>query len=121
MELVVGVLLVPALVVVVARFIVRADDGPVRLPRIVDDSIGMYVLRGITGRPLGRSPDPARAADPLARYRRPSTVLAPRVDSRASLARWPARVAVATAVGPSLVAAAPSERAWSSPRMRSKS
>jgi hypothetical protein len=111
MELVVGVLVVPALIAVVARFVLRGDGGPVQLPRIVDESIGMYVLRGITGRPLGRTPDPP-PPDAFARYRRPSTVLAPRVDPRMSLARWPVQPAVA-AVGPGIVAAAPSDPRWS--------
>jgi hypothetical protein len=106
MELVVGVLVVPALVVVVARFVVFGAGEPVRLPRIVDDSIGMYVLRGITGRPLGRSPEPSPLPDPFARYRRPSTVLAPRVAAGASLARVPSRAALATAVSGIVVAAA---------------
>ncbi len=111
MELVVGVLAVPALLVVVARFVVFGGAEPVRLPRIVDDSIGMYVLRGITGRPLGRSPDPSPPADPFAPYRRPSTVLAPRVSAGASLARVPLRAALAMA-GSGTVAVAASELAW---------
>lgn len=106
MELVVGVLVVPALVVVVARFVVFGAGEPVRLPRIVDDSIGMYVLRGISGRPLGRSPEPSPLPDPFARYRRPSTVLAPRVAAGASLARVPSRAALATAGSGIVVVAA---------------
>ncbi len=112
MELVVGVLVVPALIAVVARFVVFGAGEPVRLPRIVDDSIGMYVLRGITGRPLGRSPDPSPRADPFARYRRPSTVLAPRVHAGASLARVPIRAASATARPGIGVAATASDLPW---------
>lgn len=52
MELIVGVLVVLGLLAVVTRFITRDASGEIRLPRIVDDSIGMWALRRVTGRRL---------------------------------------------------------------------
>ena len=52
MELIVGVLVVLGLLAVVTRFIARDASGQIWLPRIVDDSIGMWTLRRITGRQL---------------------------------------------------------------------
>jgi hypothetical protein len=55
-ELVVALIVIIGLVAVAARFLFRAGDGrAVRLPRMVDDSIGMWMLRRLTGRPLGDS------------------------------------------------------------------
>ena len=53
MELIVGVLVVLGFLAVVTRFFARDASGEIRLPRIVDDSIGMWALRRITGRRLG--------------------------------------------------------------------
>jgi len=55
-ELIVGVLVVLGLLAVVTRFITRDASGQIRLPRVVDDSIGMWALRRITGRSLGERP-----------------------------------------------------------------
>jgi hypothetical protein len=105
-EFLVGILVVLALVAIVARFVVRDSGGRVSLPRIVDDSIGMWVLRRMTGRPLGRTPELAERADPFARYRRPVTVLAPRVDPRFRLAPRPGGLVLTTAMGASAYASA---------------
>jgi hypothetical protein len=78
MEFVVGVLVVVALLAIVARFVARDSSGQVRLPRVVDESIGMWVVRRLLGRPTDRE------VDPFARFRRPSTVLARRPESAAS-------------------------------------
>lgn len=113
MGLLAAAFIVLGLVAITARFAARDAGGSIALPRIVDDSIGMWVLRRITGRPLGRVDDRFDAADPLARYRRPSTVLAPRVDPRISLRR-PSGLGVAAAMmpGPAFALAPPIEPAW---------
>ena len=56
MELIVGALAVFGFVAVLARFISRDATGQVRLPRLVDESIGLWALRRLTGRPLGERP-----------------------------------------------------------------
>ena len=78
MEVLVAVLIVVALVAIAVRFGLGGPTGSARLPRIVDDSIGMWVLRRVTGRPLMGRPAGDRP-DPFARFRRPSTALATRV------------------------------------------
>jgi hypothetical protein len=55
-ELIVGALVVLGFVAVLTRFITRDASGQVRLPRIVDESIGMWTLRRVTGRRLGERP-----------------------------------------------------------------
>ncbi|HZC32155.1 MAG TPA: hypothetical protein VE640_02590, partial [Candidatus Bathyarchaeia archaeon] len=52
MEWIVGALVVLGFIAVIARFIPRDDAGRARLPAIVDNSIGMWALRRLTGRPL---------------------------------------------------------------------
>lgn len=56
MELIVGALVVLGFLAVVTRFITRDASGEIRLPRIVDDSIGMWALRRVTGRRLWERP-----------------------------------------------------------------
>lgn len=53
MEFIVGALVVLGFLAIAARFIARDASGEVRLPRIVNDSIGMWALRRLTGRRLG--------------------------------------------------------------------
>jgi len=55
-ELIVGALVVLGLLAVATRFITRDGVGEIRLPRIVDDSIGMWALRKATGRRLWERP-----------------------------------------------------------------
>jgi len=55
-ELLVGALVVLGFLAIVTRFIARDASGEIRLPRIVDDSIGMWALRRITGRRLWERP-----------------------------------------------------------------
>ncbi len=54
MELLVGALVVLGFVAILVRFIGRDSSGEIRLPRVVDDSIGMWTLRRVTGRSLGQ-------------------------------------------------------------------
>jgi hypothetical protein len=97
MELLVAALAVAALVAIAVRFGLRGPSGGVHLPRIVDDSIGMWALRRLTGRPLLGRPAGDRP-DPFARFRRPSTTLATRVPP-------PARPGRARPLGTSNLAA----------------
>ena len=109
MELLVAVLIVVALVAIAIRFGLRGPAGSVRLPRIVDDSIGMWVLRRVSGRPLLGRPAGARP-DPFARFRRPSTVLATRVPPPRPGTRRPGPSAAAPArarTSPSATAPSP--------------
>jgi hypothetical protein len=52
-EILVGALVVLGFLAILVRFIGRDASGEIRLPRVVDDSIGMWTLRRITGRRLG--------------------------------------------------------------------
>jgi hypothetical protein len=63
-ELLVGALVVLGLLAVLLRFSTIASSG-LRLPRVVDESIGMWALRRITGRRLGEgsSADDDHGAD----------------------------------------------------------
>ncbi len=56
MEWLVGALVVLGFLAIIARFLTRDASGEIRLPRIVDDSVGMWALRRLTGRPLGDRP-----------------------------------------------------------------
>src|SRR5256885_4991624 len=53
LQIVVGVLVILGFLAIEARFILRDRSGGLWLPRIVDDSIGMWTLRRLTGRRLG--------------------------------------------------------------------
>ena len=53
MEWFVGAFVVLGLIAVAVRFLLRDAEGGVALPRIVDESVGMYTLRRLTGLPLG--------------------------------------------------------------------
>jgi hypothetical protein len=112
MEVVAGLALIVGIVAVAARFLPRAAPGEPgvaagrrsRLPRIVDESIGMYVLRRLLHGPEGvgpddRSPAAAPRRDPrpfdaamAARLgiRRPADVSPPRRPSVAAgrRTRW---------------------------------
>jgi hypothetical protein len=65
-ELIVGGLVVVGLLLVAGRFLLRSDTGQVVLPRVVDNSIGLWALRRVTRRPLWERPDEdaATAAGP---------------------------------------------------------
>ena len=56
MELIVAALVLFGFVAIITRFITRDEAGQLRLPRVVDDSIGMWALRRITGRRLWERP-----------------------------------------------------------------
>jgi hypothetical protein len=51
-EIIVWAALAIAVVAILGRFVLRSGGGEVVLPRIVDDSIGMWLLRRATGRRL---------------------------------------------------------------------
>jgi outer membrane biosynthesis protein TonB len=51
-EWIVGAFVVLGFVAIVVRFVPRDVAGRVRLPRVIDDSIGMWALRRLTGRSL---------------------------------------------------------------------
>jgi hypothetical protein len=55
-ELIVAALVLLGFVAIITRFITRDEAGQLRLPRVVDDSIGMWALRRITGRRLWERP-----------------------------------------------------------------
>jgi hypothetical protein len=60
-ELVVWAALAIAVVAILGRFVLRSGNGDVVLPRVVDESIGMWLLRKVTGRRLWeRQPDEAQ-------------------------------------------------------------
>src|SRR5215510_9443328 len=59
-ELVVWAALAIAVVLILGRFVLRSGDGEIVLPRLVDESIGMWALRKVTGRRLWeREPEEA--------------------------------------------------------------
>jgi hypothetical protein len=91
-ELIVGVLVVLGFLAVVTRFITRDASGEIRLPRIVDDSIGMWALRRVTGRRLWERAWDDEIPDDLP------------TDSNASAATRPAlgAIAAANAANPSV-------------------
>src|SRR3989441_3025274 len=51
-----------AFVAIVWRFLPRAEDGSIRLPRLIDESVGMWVMRSA----LGRTTDSADPDDIIA-------------------------------------------------------
>ncbi|HEX5014103.1 MAG TPA: hypothetical protein VFV72_08060 [Candidatus Limnocylindrales bacterium] len=61
LELIVIAFVVIAFVAIAARFMPRDATGARRLPRIVDESIGMYVVRRALGRPTEAASDRAAA------------------------------------------------------------
>ena len=48
-EWIVGALVVLGFVAIAVRFLPRDAAGQVRLPRVVEDSIGMWAVRRLTG------------------------------------------------------------------------
>jgi PKD domain len=79
-EFVVATLVVLGFIAIIARFAPRDDAGRVRLPGIVDQSIAMWALRRVTGRPLGVRTDDAAAAAGAAQ---PRTANAPTIPASA--------------------------------------
>ena len=60
LEPIVLVFVLVAFVAIIARFLPRDAAGRPRLPRIVDESVGMYVLRRSLGRPTEAASDLAK-------------------------------------------------------------
>ena len=63
MELIVGTLFVLGMLAIVIRFAPRTSSGEVLLPRVIENSIGMWALRRLTGRRRTEPPDDAASAD----------------------------------------------------------
>ncbi|HEY8438289.1 MAG TPA: hypothetical protein VIK65_06715, partial [Candidatus Limnocylindrales bacterium] len=61
LEFIVAALVVVGLVAIAIRFVPRTDAGHVLLPRVVDESVGMWALRRVTGRALWARPDGSTA------------------------------------------------------------
>ena len=59
MEWIVGALVVLGFIAIAVRFVPRDAAGRVHLPRLVDDSVGMWALRRLTGQPETDRPDDA--------------------------------------------------------------
>jgi hypothetical protein len=57
MEWIVGTLVVLGFIAIIVRFTPHDEAGGIRLPTIVDNSIGMWALRRLTGRPLWERAD----------------------------------------------------------------
>jgi hypothetical protein len=113
-ELLVGALVVLGFVAILTRFIARDASGEVRLPRVVDDSIGMWVLRRATGRSFGQRPadDEVDEIDAI----RPAVGDPHSWDAtRAALAAIAAANAADGAIEPTYPAPAPSAYAGSAP------
>jgi hypothetical protein len=115
-EFLVAALIVAVLLVVAGRFLFRSPSGEVVLPSVIDESVGMWALRRVTGLRLWERPDPnedARAAaeavawpdaDARARYEASRGIAAASASGAAlgtrgaSRNRWPNRLAALLAV-----------------------
>jgi hypothetical protein len=101
-------------VAILGRFVLRSGSGEVVLPHIVDDSIGMWVLRKVTGRRLGeRQPeddadDEAGGVAVMAASAPPATGIAP--------AERPIRI---LALPPATIDATPWAADWTRPATNS--
>ena len=86
MELLAAALIVLGLLAVVARFLVPRGSSTIRLPPIVDESIGMWLLRRLTGRL-----DPERVDRPGEGRRRGTLdpAVAARLTAAAAPRPWP--------------------------------
>ena len=68
MEWIVGALAVLGFIAIALRFVPRDDAGRAQLPRIIDDSIAMWALRRLTGRPFGDGIDRLDATNAGTRF-----------------------------------------------------
>ena len=97
MEWIVGALVVLGFIAIFVRFVPRDEAGGARLPRIVDDSVGMWALRRLSGRdPSGRADDLDAESDstPAPSRGRPLLIGVERSAGSASMA--PANYAIST-------------------------
>src|SRR6187402_1438817 len=77
LELIVVAFVAVAFIAIGARFVPRDASGARRLPRVVDESVGMYVVRRALGRPTEAASDrpaghdeaPANVAEDAIAYR----------------------------------------------------
>jgi hypothetical protein len=117
-ELLVAALIAAVLLVVAGRFLFRSPSGKVVLPSVIDESVGMWALRRITGLRLWERPDPDEEAaaaaaavawpDPEARARYEASRRAgaaggvalrnPAGSPSTAGSRWPNRLAALLAV-----------------------
>src|SRR5206468_2943182 len=96
-EWIVGALVVLGFIAIFVRFGPRDEAGGAQLPRIVDDSIGMWALRRLRGRdPSGRADDVDAGSDsmPAPSRGRPLLIGVERAPGSASMA--PASYAIST-------------------------
>jgi len=96
-EWIVGALVVLGFIAIFVRFVPRDEAGGARLPRIIDDSVGMWALRRLTGRdPWDRTDDLDAGSDstPAPSRGRPLLIGVERSAGSASMA--PASYAIST-------------------------
>ncbi|HUQ77684.1 MAG TPA: hypothetical protein VM427_02270 [Patescibacteria group bacterium] len=98
MELIVGALVVLGFLAILIRLVPRDAAGRATLPAIVDDSIGMWALRRLTGRPLWERPwddeaDPVGLLPGLAADGRAASAPAASAHERGDVPMGPPRVA----------------------------
>jgi PKD domain-containing protein len=93
-EWIVWALVVLGFVAIIVRFVPRDESGRARLPRIVDDSIGMWALRRITGRRLW---DRSGAIDGVSSARSRAAVTGRRGAANGAAPDAPARYAASAA------------------------
>jgi hypothetical protein len=108
-EWIVGALAAFGLIAVVLRFVARDEAGELALPRIVDESVGMWALRRVTGRPLGDRSRRRGLAGLVAQYPaelHPVADLVARMAARrragervAAVRRWRRRIVLGGALG----------------------
>jgi hypothetical protein len=113
LQLLIVPFVVIAFVAIVWRFLPRAEDGSIRLPRLIDESVGMWIIRSALGRATDSAdPDdiiPEPAEDEIA-YRIgvpgappptvPTRVVVSRAQSKAESDLSPSSQGTVPAVGP---------------------
>jgi pyruvate/2-oxoglutarate dehydrogenase complex dihydrolipoamide acyltransferase (E2) component len=104
-EFIVGAFVALGFLAIVVRFIARDASGEVRLPRIVDDSIGMWTLRRLSGRRLGQGDGDDEFDDGLVID--PNTADATRAALGAAVAATSRRAPSRAAVSAHMVSATP--------------
>jgi pyruvate/2-oxoglutarate dehydrogenase complex dihydrolipoamide acyltransferase (E2) component len=104
-EFIVGAFVALGFLAILVRFIARDASGEVRLPRIVDDSIGMWTLRRLSGRRLGQGDGDDELDDGLVIH--PDAADATRAALGAAVAATSRRAPSRAAVSAHMVSATP--------------
>jgi pyruvate/2-oxoglutarate dehydrogenase complex dihydrolipoamide acyltransferase (E2) component len=104
-EFIVGAFVALGFLAILVRFIARDASGEVRLPRIVDDSIGMWTLRRLSGRRLGQGDGDDELDDGLVIH--PDAADATRAALGAAVAATSRRAPARAAVSAHMVSATP--------------